>query len=67
MSTQYLHLRIAPDRIGWLTFILQGYDGLWLLSTVDADQGLVRITGDPRTFADLYRLLAAISPNLTND
>ena len=65
MTAQYL--RIAPDRIGWLTFLLQGYDGLWLLSTIDADQGLVRIIGDPRTFADLYRLLADLSPTLTGD
>ena len=36
-------LSIRPERIGWLRFILEGYDGLALLTTLSTDKGLVRI------------------------
>lgn len=38
---QSLYLRIAPDRYHYLKFILEGYDGLCLLSTVPDVSGCV--------------------------
>ncbi len=36
-----LEIIIAPRRIAFLKFILEGYDGLVMLSTLDAKQGKV--------------------------
>ncbi|MBM9613548.1 DUF4911 domain-containing protein [Desulfobulbus rhabdoformis] len=37
------YLRIRPEKISWLRFIFEGYDGLAIVSTIAAKQGLVRI------------------------
>ncbi|MCL2457871.1 MAG: DUF4911 domain-containing protein [Desulfobulbus sp.] len=36
-------LLIKPEKISWLRFILEGYDGLAILSTLAVERGLVRI------------------------
>ena len=36
-----LFLSIRPERISWLRFLLEGYDGLAVLSTVSATSGIV--------------------------
>ena len=52
-----LRLHIRPERIHFLKFILEGYDGLAVLSTVDAGQGLVEIRYPPEVAGDLDKLL----------
>jgi hypothetical protein len=59
-----LQLEISPARIHFLKFILEGYDGLALLTTIDARQGLVEIHYPPETESDLKRLLHSIEPQL---
>lgn len=39
-----MKLEISPKRICFLKFILEAYDGLALLSTLDAKTGLVQIS-----------------------
>lgn len=58
-------LLIRPEKISWLRFILEGYDGLALLSTLSADQGLVRIQTLDCRFMETMRLLEALADNLT--
>ena len=53
-------LRIRTDRISLFRFLLEGYDGLAVLSTIDAQQGLVRLTVPSSRYAELWQLLAAI-------
>jgi len=43
LSCAGLELIIAPERIGFFRFILEGYDGLAVLSTLDAGQGKVLV------------------------
>jgi hypothetical protein len=57
-------LRISPDRIHYLKFILEGYDNLATLSTVDARQGLVRIRYTPEVEEDLTQLLTEIASDI---
>jgi len=47
-----------------LKFILEGYDGLALLSTVDARQGRVEIHYPPEIESDLKELLHSLEPQL---
>jgi len=60
-----LFFHIHPEKIGWLRFILEGYDNQWLLSTVDRRQGLIRIMGHRSSMQDLFKLLTALAPRLT--
>ena len=59
-----LQLEISPARIHFLKFILEGYDGLALLSTVDARQGRVEIHYPPEIERDLKGLLHSLEPQL---
>jgi len=59
-----LHLKISPDRIHYLKFILEGYDNLAILSTVNARQGLVEIRYPPENEKDLRYLLSEITSDI---
>ncbi len=59
-----LRLTINPARIHFLKFILEGYDGLALLSTVDAGKGIVEIRYPPEIESDLKELLHKIGPQI---
>jgi len=59
-----LQLRISPDRIHYLKFILEGYGGLATLSTADSRQGLVEIHYPPEIKRDLIDLLAEVSSEI---
>lgn len=61
-----LRLAIAPSRIHFLKFILEGYDGLALLTTEDPDQGLVEIRYPPEIKSELLELLQSIEPQINN-
>ena len=65
-SLQRLYLRIASGQIAFLKFILEGYDGLAVLSTMDADTGLVRLLYPASRGRELFRLLDALAPGLTD-
>jgi len=60
----HLRVRIAPNRIHFLKFILEGYDGLAVLSTVDRQQGLVELKYPPELQADLDGLLESLAEGL---
>ena len=60
----FLHLKISPDRIHYLKFILEGYDNLAILSTVNARQGLVEIRYPPENKKDLRYLLSEITSDI---
>jgi hypothetical protein len=59
-----LRLEITPERIHFLKFILEGYDGLALLSTIDARYGIVEIHYPPESKSDLEELLFHIKPQI---
>ena len=59
-----MQLRISPDRIHYLKFILEGYDNLATLSTVNARQGLVGIRYLPESKKDLTDLLTEITSDI---
>ncbi|RWX52325.1 hypothetical protein VU01_102011 [Candidatus Electrothrix marina] len=63
-SMQTFYLRVRPDRIALFRFLLEGYDGLAVLSTMDAKQGLVRLIVPESRYAELWLLLFAICQDL---
>ncbi len=65
MQLNKVYLRIANERYHFLKFILEGYDGLCLLSTVPGDKGCVCIRY-PENYGDtLFQLLGNISKTIT--
>ena len=59
------HLLIRPEKISWLRFIFEGYDGLAVLSTLAPDKGLVRVQTLDCRFMETMRLLEDLAGDLT--
>jgi hypothetical protein len=59
-----LFLRISPGRFHFLKFILEGYDNLAILSSVDSREGIVVIRYPEGHKAELFALLGDIAPDL---
>ena len=67
MVTFYdLYLRIAPKSIVFLKFILEGYDGLALVTTIDRHNGIVRLVVPSQRHDELWYLLGELAPGLLN-
>ncbi len=60
MRCKTLYLSIDKHRISYLKFILEGYDGLGLLSTIEPLNGLVKITFPLERYKDLLTLLSTL-------
>ena len=58
------YLRIRPERISLFRFLLEGYDGLAVLSTMDAKDGLVRLIVPESRYTELWKLLFAVCDEL---
>lgn len=60
-----LYCTIRPARIVWLRHILEGYDGLAMLSTVSAEKGLIRLQTPSCSYMDLMLLMESLAPGLS--
>jgi hypothetical protein len=56
-SLALLRARVTPSRIAFVKFILEAYDGLAMLSTIDRHQGEVAFRYHPAGRAELLALL----------
>ncbi len=59
-----IHLIIDPGQVFFLKFILEGYDNLFMLSTLDREKGLVRIAFPPSEEEDLHDILKSLKDKL---
>ena len=57
-------LRINPERIYFVKFILEGYDGLAIMSTVDPKQGIIKIFFPEEVRAEVEHLLKDLAPSI---
>ena len=57
-------LRINPERIYFVKFILEAYDNLAGQSTIDAKQGIIKIYYPEEVRADVELLLQALEPSI---
>ena len=56
-----LYARIDSNRIWYLKFILEGYDGLAILSTENKDEGIIRLSVYRSRYTELILILDAIA------
>lgn len=64
MHCESLYLNISPARISLLRFLLEGHDGLAILSTLDNGTGLVRLLFPGSRHRELMTFLAAVASDL---
>lgn len=65
LETEKTYLRIDRRQIYYLKFLLEGYDGLAILSTIDVKSGLVLIRYPADSAATLFELLADLSARIS--
>jgi len=65
MDMVLLYLRIRPDRIGYLKFLLEGYDGLAILTTIDSNYGLIRLALSRPRYVEAVCFLQSVAGELT--
>jgi hypothetical protein len=59
-----LFLRINPEKIHFFKSILEGYDGLAMMSTIDVSLGLVLVRYSEPAQRDVIALLSSLAPTL---
>lgn len=59
--------QIPPSKVYLLKFILEGYDNLFFLSTLEPRRGLVQILSAKGTHGDLVQILQDLSMELGDD
>ncbi len=55
-----LILRIAPDKFHFLKFILEGYDNMAILSSLNSREGLVIVRYPAESAKEMFEILADI-------
>lgn len=60
-------LRIDPKAVYFLRFILEGYDNLFVLSTVDRHIGMVEVQTTEGSIEDLSLILASLEAEIGLD
>ena len=54
------YYRLSPAEIAWLRFVLESYDGLAFVRSLDGKKALVEIAYPPSRRADAEALLASL-------
>ena len=57
MKSRRIRLTIKPARMAWLKYLLESYEGLALMTTLDAASGLVELSPGVGAEGDLIGLL----------
>jgi len=60
-----LYARISTGKIAYLKFIIEGYGGLAVLSTIDKEEGLVVMAYYPDSRNDLIALLESLKDSIS--
>lgn len=56
-----LYIRINPKKIAFLKFIIEGYDGLALITTINRHDGLIKLLVSTSRHDELWKLLAELA------
>jgi len=61
MVSKTRHYRVDRHKIGYLKFILEGYEGLATLSTLDAKRGIVVLNMPPGCEKDAVAIMQGLA------
>lgn len=65
-SLHLLYLRISPTRFHFLKFIVEAYDNIAIISSVDNREGIVVLRYSEGHKEEVFALLSSIAVQLTN-
>jgi hypothetical protein len=57
-------LTIASEKIAWLKFLLEGYEGTALMTTVDSSEGRVLLRVGPGAEQEVATMLLAVKSEI---
>ena len=63
-SLASMRIRIDPEQIYFLKFILEGYDNLTIMSTVDRIEGVMELKYPPELEQDVKGVLQSMAQRL---
>jgi len=66
-NLETIFIRIAPDRFHFLKFIIEGYDNLAIISSENNKTGIVKVRYSTEVRAELFDLLTALSPQISQN
>lgn len=52
-----IYLRVAPERIADVNWIMEGYEHLALVTTEDPREGVVKLLDTPDTYNDVMEII----------
>ncbi len=52
-----IYIKVAPEHIADVNWIMEGYEYLALVGTVDGKAGLVKLYATPDTYEDVLKIL----------
>jgi len=58
-------LRLHPSYIAYIQFILEGYEGLATISTVDPEEARIEFSIMPDFTIDVYQILSDLGKTIT--
>lgn len=64
-NLEVVFLRIAPDKFHFLKFILEGYDNMAILSSINSKDGLVIVRYPKELRSDLFDVLGNIAKKIS--
>lgn len=52
-----IYVRVAPERIADVNWIMEGYEHLAMVTTLDPADGVVKLLGTPDTYNDVMEII----------
>ena len=59
-----IYAKVAPERIADVNWIMEGYEHLALVSTIDHQEGIILLRGTPDTYNDVLEILESFNEAL---
>lgn len=57
-AKEIIYAKVLKAQITEVTRVMEGYEYLALVSTIDADKGIIKLLGTPDTYDDVLLILA---------
>lgn len=52
-----IYAKVSPERIADVNWIMEGYEHLALVSTIDHQEGIILLRGTPDTYNDVLEIV----------
>jgi hypothetical protein len=67
LDEEYLYIALNPAKITLFRFLLEGYDGIAVMSTLDGRKGLVKLIVPPGQMIFVLKMIESVKDKLGID